>query len=75
MVIDFLIKHEKKIVGAILAVVFVMGILILTQPSNIAAMQNAKVDAKKTVTTSSDKMSGNAKKIGNIGSVDGDLNL
>ena len=73
--IEFLLKHEKKIVIVGLSILFIMGVMFFSQPSNTTATGNAKVDNKKTVTASSDTMSGNAKKIGNVGHIDGDLAL
>ena len=73
--IEFFLKHEKAVTYLLIIVSLIAGVMFFMESSNTTATGNAKVDAKKTVSTSSDKMSGNAKKMGNVGSVGGDLNL
>ena len=72
---EFFLKHEKAVTYLLIIVSLIAGVMFFMESSNTTATGNAKVDAKKTVSTSSDKMSGNAKKMGNVGSVSGDLNL
>ena len=73
--LEFFEKHEKAVTYLLVAVSLIAVVMFFMESSNTTAAGNAKVDNKKTVSTSSDKMSGNAKKMGNVGSVGGDLNL
>ena len=73
--LEFFLKHEKILTYVLIIVSLIAGVMFFMETSNVTATGNAQIDNKKTVSTSSDKMSGNAKKMGNVGSVGGDLNL
>jgi len=70
------IEKNKKII-AIGGVVVALGIvaLVMTGGGDTSATGNAKVDNSKAVTTSQDKLDNGAVKLGNVGSVGGNLDL
>jgi len=71
------IQKNKMLIAAVAVLIAGIAIFVVmggnSGPSN--ASGNAKIDSSKAVTTSQDKLDNGAVKMGNIGSVGGNLDL
>jgi len=72
---EFLEKNKKLVIAGGVAIALGVVAFVMAGGGDTSASGNAKVDNSKAVTTSQDKLDNGAVKLGNVGSVGGNLDL
>jgi hypothetical protein len=73
---EFLQKNKMLVIGAAVVAALVVVFMVMSGGSSVGSVSgNGKVDNSKSVTASQDNLSGGSVKLGNIGSVGGNLDL
>ena len=72
---EFLEKNKKLVIAGGVAIALGVVAFVMAGGGDTSASGNAKVDNSKAVITSQDKLDNGAVKLGNVGSVGGNLDL